>query len=507
MKTHDKPAGELDAPVERELELKLEIDPAQADAILDHPALKGRVGKAKTTRSTYYDTKRQKLKNAGVTLRVRSVEDRIVQTIKSDGKSGAGLFDRWELETPLPSATPRLGDADELPEVLEDAAVRRGLKPMFETHVERRSGIIDWDGARIEVVLDEGQVIARKQRQPLAELELELIEGRREALFTLARELQSCASLRIGVISKSERGERMLDGKSGRAMKAEPVRIAAGASAADAFQTIAFSCLRHFRANEPLVLAARDVDALHQSRVALRRLRSSFSIFKPILADSEIDRFRSEFRDLASALGEARNLDVLLRRRGERLNSATREKLVTQRGQAYDAAIAALQSPTTQSLILDFAEWVATKRFAGNAGETNDLVLPFASETLGRFWKKVKRRGRLVAKLDDEGRHELRIAGKKLRYAGEFFASLYDGNEAAGRQTSFLQAIEGLQDKLGDLNDIATERELRSVMAAQGIELEILGEADEAQKKSRLIAEAGAAFDQLRKVGSYWKHA
>jgi CHAD domain-containing protein len=53
-------------------------------------------------------------------------------------------------------------------------------------------------------------------------------------------------------------------------------------------------------------------------------------------------------------------------------------------------------------------------------------------------------------------RHELRIAIKKLRYAAEFFASLYPGKSSA----PYLAAMAELQQALGTLNDIATAQVL-----------------------------------------------
>jgi triphosphatase len=79
----------------------------------------------------------------------------------------------------------------------------------------------------------------------------------------------------------------------------------------------------------------------------------------------------------------------------------------------------------------------------------------FASEQLARRWRKVRKRGKVLADLDPRGRHKLRIQTKKLRYAAEFFAPLFRTKRAAKRSKQFLHELERLQDALGDLNDIA----------------------------------------------------
>ena len=64
--------------------------------------------------------------------------------------------------------------------------------------------------------------------------------------------------------------------------------------------------------------------------------------------------------------------------------------------------------------------------------------------------------GRDFASLDSEARHRLRILGKKLRYATEFFESLFP----AERTQPFLKALKALQDDLGAMNDIEVARTL-----------------------------------------------
>jgi triphosphatase len=93
-------------------------------------------------------------------------------------------------------------------------------------------------------------------------------------------------------------------------VKAEPVELDRQMSPITAFKAIAYSCLRHFRLNETIFATRQNAAALHQTRVALRRLRSACSLFKPIIRDTEATRLQDELKWLASVLGEARNIDV-----------------------------------------------------------------------------------------------------------------------------------------------------------------------------------------------------
>src|SRR5436190_23925018 len=76
------------------------------------------------------------------------------------------------------------------------------------------------------------------------------------------------------------------------------------ASAGEAFQAIAASCLSRFWVNEDLLARTGDAEALHHARVALRQLRSALSIFRPIVADNRFDHLQRELRWLASAMNQ-----------------------------------------------------------------------------------------------------------------------------------------------------------------------------------------------------------
>src|SRR3546814_19010693 len=80
----------------------------------------------------------------------------------------------------------------------------------------------------------------------------------------------------------------------------------------------------------------------------------------------------------------------------------------------------------------------------------------FAISALDRFRRKVKRDGRDLAHIEDEARHEVRKDATKLRYASEFFTSLFDRKRARRRHKKFVAALTGVQDKLGARNALAT---------------------------------------------------
>lgn len=64
--------------------------------------------------------------------------------------------------------------------------------------------------------------------------------------------------------------------------------------------------------------------------------------------------------------------------------------------------------------------------------------------------------GRICPGGGDEHRHEARKDAKKLRYAAEFFRSLFSDKWDVRPYKRFIGAMEALQDELGALNDFAT---------------------------------------------------
>jgi triphosphatase len=88
-----------------------------------------------------------------------------------------------------------------------------------------------------------------------------------------------------------------------------------------------------------------------------------------------------------------------------------------------------------------------------------------AVEQLTRRFRKIRKQGKKLARLDARSRHKLRIQAKKVRYASEFFADLFPGKKASRRRAKFLSALGRLQDCLGDLNDIAVHEDRITAIA------------------------------------------
>jgi inorganic triphosphatase YgiF len=334
----------------REIELKFLVEPEEVPAILAHrPLRKAFNGGAVRLASTYYDTKASSLRKAGLTLRVRQDGDSFVQTIKS--LSQAGAFDRGEWECVVAGPEPDLSAAGDTPlgKLLAKRRVRKGLAARFWTEVERNVAVLAEGESEIEAALDVGTVRAGRRSAPVCELELELKSGHPADLFRLAGRLAKTLPLTLSLATKSERGYSLAAGDGRQPVKGGVPELSGAMSAGDAFAAIARSLLHPAMANVALLLATRDAEALHQTRVSLRRLRAALWFFKAVVADDTAATVEGELRWIARLLGEARDLDVFidgrLRTESERLAGEPGladfvSHVHDERTRAYDRALA-----------------------------------------------------------------------------------------------------------------------------------------------------------------------
>jgi triphosphatase len=116
-----------------------------------------------------------------------------------------------------------------------------------------------------------------------------------------------------------------------------------------------------------------------------------------------------------------------------------------------------------------------------------------------------------MARLGAPGRHRLRIQAKKLRYAVEFFTSLFTSRRQIKRRRSLLQALEQLQDSLGELNDIAVDEQRLTAMGIRPgsnpnriFAAGLLTGRENARTEAAMAA-AAKAYEELAKVKPFWR--
>lgn len=476
----------------RELELKLEIDGAAADRLTGHRLLRSSTPSRARLESLYFDTPGLDLADKGYSLRVRKEDGGFVQTLKQEGKA-AGFFDRGEWERPAEGFEVDARALRDTP-LARHRKLAQNLQPIGRCLVDRSSWRIERGGALVEVSVDRGRVQAGKNEAAVSELELELKKGDPGLLFDLARQLARSLDVRPSALSKGERVQRLANCRGETAEKAPKVELSPASSVASAFSAISRSCLRHFLLNEALIVEKCNEAALHQGRVAMRRLRAALSLFGGVIRDRDYPGIRKELRWFTASLGDARNLDVFLKRYRDQLSRRDRNRLLAARTKAYSKAKAAIESERFRRLMMSFLEWLETGSWRDER-KAQKPIGPFAENRLNRLWTKWRRAAERIESLDEEGKHRLRIQGKKLRYAVEFLGSLFGRHKV--RQ--FTKSLEQIQDSLGDINDRVTALEL-----ADSLSLDFRPE-DIPAGGDRAVRAAARESARLIRNGPFWR--
>src|SRR3954463_12522380 len=367
MPTSAAPATVTEGP--REVELKLELDARDVARLAETSLVRGSQGRADALSTIYFDTKDFDLREAGLSLRVREVDGRRIQTIKAKRSAAAGLFDRDEWEQEIDGHEPDLAAAagTALQPVLAKDCVRDGIRPVFVVRVDRVTYPLTGEHWTAELTLDQGEVEAEGRTSALCEIELELKRGQAPDLFAIARTLLQELPIRLGVRTKADRGYALVENKPAKTVKAKGSDVVPGMTEAAGFQAIGRACLHHLMSNERILSESRNPDVVHQMRVAMRRLRAAISLFKDVLADEQRDAIRGELKWISNELGAARDLDVFIAKVLEPLRAKHRDEpglaalmnsFQEQREQAYDRALAAVGSQRFRIMVIDTAAWI-----------------------------------------------------------------------------------------------------------------------------------------------------
>jgi CHAD domain-containing protein len=256
--------------------------------------------------------------------------------------------------------------------------------------------------------------------------------------------------------------------------------------------------------NEGGVTAGEDPAAVHQARVATRRLRSDLHTFRDYLDPDWLLPLRAELRWFGGELGTVRDLEVMrdrLRHHAEQLPRAEGElasrvvrRLDADREAARGELLAVMKTPRYGELVDAMRDAATHPRVVGNADALATDELP---GVVRLPFEKLRTAVRELG--EDPGNdelHHVRIRAKRCRYAAEAVEPAF-GKPAR----KFALGIAAVQDNLGEHHDavVATEWLTKTASECNTNEAYALGML--AQVEHRADAEARAAFPAV------WKDA
>jgi CHAD domain-containing protein len=429
--------------------------------------------------ATYFDTADLDLAAAAVTLRRRTGGADEGWHLKLPGNG----HERLELRLPLQRSVKTPPKA--FRETVRVHTRGRTLKPVatVRTHrTERR--LLDASG-RVLATACEDQVSAHTPppadtglMTAWREWEVELDEGSADLLEAADTFLGEAGATPAASRSKLA---RVLGDRVRQPAPTPKARPGLGDPAAGVVHVRLCEQLTEMKRQDPRVRQGLP-GAVHDMRVALRRLRSALATFRPLLDRTVTEPLREELKWVGNVLGDARDSEVIHQRLAEAVAREPVELLLgpvvaridsdmgKAHREAHDRSAEALRSDRYFALVDQLDALVADPPWTPVAQDPAHQAL---ARRMRNDWKRLRARYAAANEATnaagrDERLHDVRKAAKRARYAAEALAPLY-----GGEARRFADAAKGIQSVLGDHQDsVVTQAVLRRL----GVQAHLAGE-------------------------------
>ncbi|GAB2636359.1 CYTH and CHAD domain-containing protein [Gordonia jinhuaensis] len=489
-----------------ELEIKFDVEPGTPAPDLTQVDAIASVSEPQTEdlSATYFDTNSLDLAGNRITLRRRT------------GGHDAG----WHLKRPLAGDGRRETQAD-LGDSPDESTVPESLASQIVVHVRGRRlvpvAVIDTQREVTVAYDDSGDELGELARDTVTASSL-LPGGTSQTWseweFELRPDHTDAAGRAVladvgSVLTAAGARPASSSSKLARAIGSTPV--VAQRSLGDhptALELVLMSLRRHrdlLVDHDPRVRADED-DAVHQMRVAARRLRSVIRGFPGVLDGPRTDALAEELKVLGQVLGAARDAEVQLARHRELLADEEQRPLLTRSlvedvSHAHDRAVervhAALDSDRYLALLDMLDAMIGDPEPGPHADDdAKDAVAQAVSHTRKAVKKATRRVDELPADSHEweEAVHTVRKKAKALRYSAEAEKDLgVDAHRKTARRAA------AIQDALGDFHDAVISRHrltrLRRTGAADRDDTFVLGRLD--AREQQMCAESIATWRAL----------
>ena len=428
-----------------------------------------------TLTATYLDTADLRLARAGVSLRHRRGDD-LPWTVKlpADSPGVRHEISRQGRPKRAPAELVTLVTAFSRGAELTPAAVVRTVRRTYELRD-------DADRVLVEIADDAVSVLdGTRISSTFREVEVERKGGERNLLDRVESALTAAGAVAGGFTPKYIRA--LGEAAAGKPDLVAPADLPDFPSAGDVVTAAIRRGAGRLIGHDPLVRLRAPVGdndtAVHQMRVACRRLRSDLRAFAPLVESDWARPLRDELKWLADVLGQARDAEVL---RDRLLRTASADPLhpldpaavdridlvLTAR---HDAALVAVDEALSSERYLALVEALVTAcrqpRLTALAGQPAAEALP---RLVSRPWHrlvggdgKVDGAGFLDPLALDDRWHAVRINGKRARYAVDAVAPAIGGGAV-----QLARALARVQDLLGEHQDAAVAGQTWLSIAAQ----------------------------------------
>ncbi len=410
-------------------------------------------------RDTLLDNADRAITGSKHALRVREDGLHTYLTFKGPPQGEGGLHRREEREEQIDPAV--VGKPQAWPSTILEQVVALvpdlALEPIVEVHNKRRSWQL-WQGEHVvaELSLDRGKIRAGGRTESLHEIEIELKEpGTEDDLAHLVERLKHALPLADEPRTKLARGLSLL-GKKAKG-KAPAITMTPTADLAEAGRAVLRKHWSKLLKNEDGARTG-DVEAVHDMRVATRRMRAMLEVLMVVYEQRTVERLRKGLKRLAAALGVVRDADVWIEaveaygagRSPEEQADLTPliQTLVEQRASGRRKLMRELESKRMARLRNEVAAFVDSAGAGVRADAMGLRVRDRAGSALWARYEELRAFEPVMPVAPVETLHEVRIAGKHLRYTFELFADALsdDSKELHGELVSAQEHLGALHD-------------------------------------------------------------
>jgi CHAD domain-containing protein len=451
--------------------------------------------------TVYYDTPDLRLARWGVSLRHRAGEGWTLKLppAQATGQPQGQLLERDEITFQGGSKKPPEGAV-----AIVRAYVRKAeLVPVARlSTIRRRVRLVDAAGTRVAEVVDD-EVSVRDGRRVAArfrEIEVEVAQQQNGANAIVDPLVMRLRGAGAGAADPTPKHIRALGPRATEPPEVSAQPVKPDSPAKDVIKHVFAESIASLLKHDPLVRTSGDPEAVHQARVATRKLRSHLRTFGPLLDPEWTEPLRSELGWLALGLGAVRDREVLFERLSERAKSLPASDLRSAGSLLHilQVEIATLRTKLMAELdSLRYVDLLERLVLAAQAPAT----LPDADEPASKVlpplaagpWRRLRSAVKQLPETPvDPELHRIRILAKRARYAAEAVAPVV--GKAAD---AFARAAAKLQTILGEHQDSVTAQAWLRSARVSGRRAFVAGE---------LIAmEHVAAEDARAKWPEVWK--
>ena len=435
-----------------EIELKFQIPLADQEPL--YQVFVAKNARAVSLYAKYYDTPDRHLARQKISLRQRLENAHWIQTLKAPSHNH---LERFELEIDLGELDNPALDLDiydchpHAKKLFKNTLGQetKNLSLQFETAVNRLIHVVHFNHSEIEISLDRGEIRQDDQTLAIYEIEFELKQGCVEDLIKCIQPWVKQYHLWLDVRSKAQRGDLLAQHLTISAVQhVLPLELNQKDTPDHALKLMVNNALQHLLPNMTAISAEQYTsEHVHQTRVAIRRLRTALRIFSN-WSDYVEPHWEEQLATIFRQLGATRDRDALSEGLLPQLEAdgAPFVQLPTIKDENSHSIEHILKAGDSIHLILALLQFVhqPTKK------KKKEKLKKQSAKKLQKLHQQIYKDAQQFLELDIEARHRTRKRIKRLRYSVEFVASLYSKKDVK----QYLNALKPAQESLGQYNDL-----------------------------------------------------